>query len=311
MDKTHSSQTIRLPAYTELLIDSTDRYKNGFPDNYQQITSSSNWRTNVQNYALNGYFTRVAVTQIQFQWNLPTIIAGYNDSFYVDISGGVDAGVHEIILVPGYYNPQDLAAEIEDQLQAECPGSGFTCVWSVLNGAFVIQATESFIIVSLSTIASTLAPGDANRFRRTYTTLGFQYSGASNGASTEYYASPPTMLYTRYIDILSSYLAKFQDVKDSSTSQNLNFNCKIARVYPISASLPTYLTETAGPSYAPFIITIDYATPKQIMWNPDEAVNNFDIQLRDEFGDIIPYSVDSPDAHAACEYAMTLLVSET
>jgi hypothetical protein len=53
-------------------------------------------------------------------------------------------------------------------------------------------------------------------------------------------------------------------------------------------------------------MTIDYNTPKHIRWSPDQAINNFDIQFKDEFGQIITWNTRYPT-----EYQMTFLASET
>jgi len=295
--------TIRLPAYAELLIDSLDRFTNGFPDvGTLDVPTSSRWTTRINNYVLNGYFTRLAVTQIQFQWNLPTIIPGYNDFFEIDVETGPDTGPLVITLTGDvYYTPTELAAEIEDQLQAAASGSGFTCVFS--EGVFKIEATEAWQIINISGNEGDLTP------LRCRMTLGF-LADASLAASDSYYGTVPTMLPTRYIDIISAYIAKFQDVKDSSTSQTLNWQNKIARVYAVPPSNRIEIAADAGPSKNPYIMTIDFATPKQIMWSPDEALNNFTLELRDEFGQYVPYKVDGTNGYG-CEYCMTMLASET
>jgi len=116
--------------------------------------------------------------------------------------------------------------------------------------------------------------------------------------------------------MISSYISKFQDVKDSSTSQIYNWQNKIARIYAVPPSNRVEISPNAGPSANPYILTIDYATPKQIMWSPDEALNNFTIELRDEDGEYLPYVTPQlspgPTIPAyGCEYALTLLASET
>jgi hypothetical protein len=59
----------------------------------------------------------------------------------------------------------------------------------------------------------------------------------------------------------------------------------------------------------PFVMTIDYNTPKQIKWSPEEALGNFDIQLRDEYGGLVPF--DTVSGAGGCEYCLTCLASES
>jgi hypothetical protein len=306
MDRSHTAQTIRFPAAAELLIDSMDRYKAGFPQYGDENTTSSNWRTNLPNYVMNGYFTRLAITQIQFFWNLPTIIPGYNETIVVVADVGGAEATEVIAITPGFYTPNTLAAEIEDQLQAAFPAEGFTCVFA--NGAFKIQATNAFLVVDAGSLDPTVYTSDEIReVVHTLQTLGFENATSDPAkAATTFIGGIPTMLPTRYIDILSSYITKFQEVKDSSTSQAIIYNCIIARVYPVPPNSRIDIAPDGGPSENPFIITIDYNTPKNIMWSPQEALANFDIQLRDEFGDLIPWS-----AQYGCEYQLTMQVSES
>lgn len=306
MDRTHAATTIRQPAYAELLIDSLDRYRYGGTDQLVNSvpTTSSQWTTRINNYALNGYFTRLAITQIMFQWNLPTIITGYNDMIDVQINSGAQAGTYQVDLTAGYYTPDALATEIENQLIAQTSDAGWTV--SYLGGSFVFANANGFNLLPPD-FTSVADQELAGRIQKCYQTLGLS-SVAFDALTTSYttFASnTPSMLATRFIDICSSYLTRFQDVKDSSTTQSHNFQNKMARVYPIPPSNRLSIDPNAGPSEFPFIITIDFATPKNIMWNPDEALNNFDIQLRDEFGDLVPWSES-----AGCEYLMTLLASE-
>jgi hypothetical protein len=307
MDKTHSATTIRQPAYAEILVDSMDRYKQGSTSFVEPIsTTSSSWRTNLPQYVLNGYFTRLAITQIQFAWNLPTIITGYNDEFVL-----VDSNVGDvtITLPQGYYTPNVMATTLQAQIRTATGDTDYT-----------VTFTEGSFVISNSTLGTECCPqgGDLNGTAeeriasRCLHTLGFQEVQSATVTDTfnPYVGTVPTMLATRYIDILSSYISKFQDVKDSSTQTSLNYNNKIARIYACPPSNRIEIAPDAGPSANPFIMTIDYATPKMIMWNPDEALSNFDIQLRDENGDFVPFLIDGTQGYG-CEYAFTMLASET
>jgi hypothetical protein len=117
--------------------------------------------------------------------------------------------------------------------------------------------------------------------------------------------SVPSMLPTRFIDILSSYITKFQTVKDGTTSQYNPYISQIARIYPIAPNTRIDISDTGGPSANPFQLCIDYNTPKHINWNFQEAISNFDIQLRDEFGEFVPWT-----NVYGCEYSLTCLATE-
>jgi hypothetical protein len=307
MDKTHTATTIRQPAYAEILVDSMDRYSQG-STTFQNPTptTSSSWRTNLPAYVLNGYFTRLAITQIQFAWNLPTIITGYNDQFILIDS---NAGPVVVTLPQGYYTPAVMATTLQAQIRTATGDTDYNVVFD--EGSFVISNTV---------LGTECCPqgGDPQGlpeeiiYTRCLNTLGFQFVQSATVTDTfnPYVGTIPTMLPTRFVDILSSYIAKFQDVKDSSTTLSLNFNNKIARIYAIPPSNRLEISSTGGPGANPYVLTVDYATPKMIMWNADEALSNFDIQLRDEWGTLLPWSVTGNEGYG-CEYAFTMLASET
>jgi hypothetical protein len=115
------------------------------------------------------------------------------------------------------------------------------------------------------------------------------------------------MLPTRYVDILSSYLSKYNPTKDQDTQEGgQKFDCILARVYPVAPNTRIEVSPGAGPTANPFQLCIDYNTPKGIRWNTEEALGNFDLQLRDQYGEFLPFSKEY-----GCEYALTCFASET
>jgi hypothetical protein len=117
------------------------------------------------------------------------------------------------------------------------------------------------------------------------------------------------MLATRYIDLCSSYLTKYQRVKDVTTLPSHTISNVIARIYPTAPNTRVPLANDGSIGSQPFSLCIDYNTPKHIRWSPDEGVSNFDLQLRDEYGDLIPFDVTN--GAYGCEYQLTILASES
>jgi hypothetical protein len=111
-----------------------------------------------------------------------------------------------------------------------------------------------------------------------------------------------SLLYTRWIDICSSRLTVFQKVKDATTlPQNTNQNV-IARVY----LCPPGQRAVADDFSKPFTLCVDYNTPKHLRWDTGQAIADFDIQVRDEFGDLLYW-----DEYSNTEFEMTILASES
>lgn len=308
----HPGVTQRPPAYAELLVDSMDRYATGSPPFALNVTSSSDWQTNFQQNVLYGYFTRLAVTQIQFFWNLPTITVGYNDSARFIYQNFPNPPVAAQLNIPqGYYTPTTLATAIQAALIAVSAAPGFTCIYNDDNGAFQIDCGAGWVFGWAVPAGQALDLIQA----RFLNTIGMQYYVGFGGQNT-LLGSPPTMLATRYIDICSATLTKYQRVKDSTTLQNPTISNIIARIYPTAPNTRASVADVVPTGSAPFVLCIDYNTPKHIKWSPEEALSNFDLQLRDEYGQLIPFGVtdtngDLVPTPPTCEYQLTLLASES
>jgi hypothetical protein len=309
-------QTIRNPSACALLVDSLDRYTAGLPTNANTLISSSSWTTQKQNYILNGYFTRIALTQVQFFWNLPTIISGYNDQFTLTIENSL----YTVTIPQGWYNANRLAQTLVNLINA-IPESGgaFDFTLTAPPGCIVLHSG----IFQFSIVDPLLLGPVPSPYARFLGTSGFipqnSYS-TDDGNWYIAYFGVPSLLPTRYIDITSHYLTKFQRVKDSSTLDTGDSQNILCRVFPfagladttwppvtttISQTAPYDITYKWGVPSS-FVVVQDYSSPKQIAWNPDEAISNFDILLQDEYGTVLPWS-----SSYGCEFDITLLCSET
>jgi hypothetical protein len=278
--------TIRQPSFAALLIDSMDRYPSGYPQT--AATSSSQWTLQDRGYVLHGMFERLSVNSSQFFWNLPTVIGGYNDSVILTVG----ATTATFIVPEGWYSPSTLATAMQTAIQAG--GAPWT--------TFTVTYTNYLIKISNTGAFSINAPGNDSAL---YETAGLLPGTAIlSGGNYLSLATIPTMLATRYIDICSSYLTKFQRVKDKSTLPQGSVSNILARIYGFPNS-----TATPWPSdgvVPPRVIRDDFSFPKILKWSNEESLTNFDITLYDEYGSILPWK-----AEWGCEYNLGLSASET
>ena len=305
-------QTIRQPSSCALLIDSQDRYKDGFPTSPGGLISSSAWTLQKPYYVLNGYFNRLALTQVQLFWNLPTIIEGYNDQF--EVIAGVAQQTYLVTLPQGWYNALQIGSTLVGLLNTAYPAGNFT---------FALTDPPGCIILSENTVFTIVVPSSsASRVGRFYQTAGIipQVAVASAPGFLTGTVGVPTLLPTRFIDITSHYLTKFQRVKDASTLATGDSQNILSRIYAFSgmsdttwppvtsvtASTAPYTTTYKYGVPTSFVVVQDYTSPKNIAWNPDEAISNFDILLLDEYGQQLPWT-----SQIGVEYQITLLASET
>jgi hypothetical protein len=286
-----------------LFISSTDRYT----DVIQRVifpTTASDWALPTSKYALLGYFERLAVTQIQMQWNVPTIIAGKNDVINVVVYPPGGGSVYLVYTItPGFYSGDELAAEVQQGLRA---ATGYLGPMTL---TVTYRADNSFRIIvaagySIELTSATLLPTEIDANQKLLITMGF-IGGTVSGDAIQ--GSSAQMLYTRWIDIVSDEMGKYQKVKDTNSFPSKTTTNVIARIY---ATPPNVLINNLQPGQlfsTPWIMTIDYNTPKYINYIPEQGgLANLNFQLIDEYGEPLFWSSEYPT-----EYQLTVLASES
>jgi hypothetical protein len=263
-----------------------------------------------------GYIERIILSQIQLQYNIPTVCVGRNDIFHIQfISPSSISGFGEFTIPYGFYTPSEMAAMLT--ARAANPLEGFPAVslsvtYTVLNGFTFTSGTAYKLFVPEPGVFVTVgySQDKINNILKTYKMLGLtKLNGPSNPVSntptqqtsTHY----PTFLYTPYIDFYSDVLTNYQDVKDTNTSVAKPKGL-IARVYLSGSSGVQTQTGSGGLGSEPFVMTADLNNPKVIQWTPDIAVPSIDFQLRDCYGDLIPGVTEK----FPTEFQMTLLCVE-
>jgi len=286
---------IRPPAYAQLLLDSQDRAPGQSPNDF----------TIYRNQALlYGYFYRLAITQLQLQYDMPTIVQGVNNTFEINITGGASA---QVALNTSYYNPTTLAAAIQTAIQSAGGAfAAFTCTFEDSIGGLLVESNSASTFTFTDFNTFPLNSPNYKLYRNTARSIGLvslNYTTPDTAQSL----GATTLLYSRYIDILSRNLTKYQRVKDGETDRFQPKSFIIARVYLTPTNQIVETTATSGIGSKPFFLTIDYNTPKFIKYSPDEALNEIDIQVLDEYGDPLFWDGET----ASWEFAFTLLASES
>jgi hypothetical protein len=256
-----------------------------------------------------GYINRIAVSQIQLQYNIPTICFNRNDRLAI-FSFSTD--LVEIQIPFGFYTPLELAIALTSLFAATPALSALDLdvSYDLLRGfTFTSQLSEEFVFPSPAfLIASGVSQNTINTILKTYKVFGMNVENSEvNGLNTDIQVSfeYPNFLYTPYIDIYSDVLTNYQTVKDTNTSVEKPKGL-VARIYLSGVSNPVIQTGTTALGSTPFIMTADLNSPKIIQWSPDVAVPSIDFQLRDCYGDLIPGDVE----RYPTEFQMTLLCIE-
>ena len=96
MERQDHGVTIRNPATANLLIDSTDA-TSGY---------SADFQISKNNSILNGFFTRMAVSEVLLNWGIPNVISLVNNTFTVIVNGPGGPTTYTVTLPQAFYTVQ-------------------------------------------------------------------------------------------------------------------------------------------------------------------------------------------------------------
>lgn len=319
------------PSSTSLLtIDSEDRYDGNYRNsrggrfgNDPNITPYD-FTINKQESLMNGFFTRIAVTEVVMNWTIPNINKKSNqmDVKYTDSLGNV---LLATITVPvGFYTPKQLAAIIQGLVRTGTGGNLLNFVMTYGANNLPTFTYTSGASVSPSGVALQPLPYNSttypypNTTKQLFDVLGFTNGNAALtlgtiGGITSY------AQWCRYVDIVSPQMTYNQPLKDNST-QPVSRDA-LCRVYldQVSGSFNANKVAPNEDAFVPtgtqpFVIYHDYAHPKQINWTPNQPVGQLTFQVYDDTGALLSEVVSASSFTGAIatggDWSMTLQVSE-
>lgn len=323
------------PTSTAILgIDSEDRYSNyqaardaQFP---QQNWSAWNFTITKGQNIMNGYFTRLALTETMIQWGVPNINRK-TDSIRVTWNNTIDPPYTQTLTINrGFYTPSMLAAAIQTAIRAfptpagySSPGlGGFVMTYGVRTyaGGSPLQTNQpifEYVTGSSTSIMFEPMPIDNVTYKPTtkqlFDLLGFDTGNTIPTASLTF-GHQTFCLFTKYIDIVSTQLTANAALKDTSsapTPRDL-----VARIYLTDPSAQATTMPSASTfcpvGCAPFTLYRDFNSPKQIQWLPNAPVGGYlQFDVYDDSGDSMSEVDDTLfGAGNSLNWSMSLLVSE-
>lgn len=282
--------TVRMPSTANLMLDSKDRNLGTSAGDFQ-ITKTQNM--------LNGFFTRIATSEVVLEWRYPNIsAAAANTVFGMTGTFSVVVGVttYTVTVPDGNYTVKQALDTIVSLLNAA--GTGLT--WSISTTPVVsLAATGNFVI--------TTGPELASR-------LGFDTGAAPASSQRVGQVDTPDLRPVRYLDFLSSQLTYNQDLKDSTTlPRSYDVLC---RWYFANTDNSSQVLDAYGfpilPGYTPFCERRLFNPPKQIKWDPIQVMGNIAFEVYAYPGVVGPATSDDtyPFLSTNYDWLMTLQVSE-
>ena len=295
--------TIRPSSTAVFAVDSFDRYNTPTESQFG-ITGPYSFQITRNQALLNGFFRRIAMTEIVFPYYIPNINPK-TKSIKVIYDGGAAA---TLTLTEGFYTPTALATALQSALiSGGFTGAGTTIVY--VNGRFTIDVGAGHDLI--------LYPVNTNEFGL-FDLLGGTADWINPGGQT-LTGKVTRCRYTEFVDIVCSQLTYNQDLKDTSTTNTFSRDI-LARIYleceneqpiPVNiAGTPTNVQDTIPGTY-PFTIYRKFPHPKQIQWNNEQPIGNLLFEVYDDRGVLLSGNGTGNNGDFIFpDWRMTLLISE-
>jgi hypothetical protein len=342
-DAEKKARTIRHPKTAELHLDSLDRYVPGIlpalsnpntPQNFckyigpiigaSSIDSTNNCVIQTKNNLLYGYLSRVALTQFQLNWRVPTVVTGYNDLLSV-----FNGTTTTILTIPqGYYNVVNLGTTLQTllrtvtglgSLSVSPPDTQATPTGANVDVGYTIVTGGSPMAFSYAGTSD----GQADQIGRANRLIGVNRAGAGFtpdilttsltsivvNPTTTFTMGVPNFRYTDYVDIVSQALTNYKDTKDGNSSVS-SPAAVLGRIWLTEYPLASQASGNAWPQdgmwgMGPMTFVKNWQHPNWSQWSPNQTLSSIDISLLDMWGYPLPWT-----STLNTEWSATLTVTE-
>lgn len=334
------------PSSTALLtIDSEDRFQN-YPQERLTLGISAGTGYNQSPYdftivknesIMNGFFTRLGLTEVNFPWTIPNINPKTQEIYvnWCNVGANTSGSTLVTMAQPDFLKPSEIATQLQVQIRAANSNlANFNLLYGDPPLTNVPQFFYSSGVSGLSNVYVSFSPMPYNSALYPYpdtTKQLFDLLGmtAANSAvpptATAGVGKPTLCQATRYVDIVCPQLTYNQPLKDTMTQQIARDS--LCRLYLGAGNNFGNNTLAPGdsnfcpPGCAPFTIYRQFQTPKMINWTPNQPVAGvLTFQVYDDTGAILSEMCSSAVVPSSAkrvgvnpeytDWSATVLVSE-
>lgn len=283
MERSHAGVQIRVPATANLMLDSTDRTAGATADNF--IISK-------KNSILNGFFHRLAATEVVLDWGIPNISAALGNNTFT-VASSVPSEV-TVTVIDGFYTVEAILNALVVALNATTFGV-----------TFVVVNNDTGVYLSGGVNPYTVVPS------KLATQLNLRPVVSPEPALGYRVVNPDLRPFT-YLDFVSSQLSYNQELKDATTAPSdknvlLRWYFSYSEVGSLAADglgFPVLM------GYNQFVILRTFPVPKQIRWNASQPVGQLGFEVYGSDDRLVSASVPLTLTGNQFDWLMTLQVSE-
>lgn len=308
---------IRVPSTAILAVDSSDR-RVDLSSNY--IDPVWDFTINRPQSVLNGFFTRIGLTELAIRWDTPNISSRLgNNTLNMEISGNPAIAIN--MTFPNQFCI-NAACIFDGIIKYVNDLSGTTNFYlTMVDGLSGAPGMNPLRPCTYQLRGNNIAPGtNGGFFKFLDTPLARQLNifapglyGANN-YTTYYEPTSPDLRPFYFIDFISPNLTYNQSLKDTSTNPN---NVDILTRFYFSYEEENTYDKYNYPilmGYRPFVTKVQYNPPKQIRWTADQPIGQIQFQVYGEPTPQVPrqnsnYGLITLPSYLT-DYEFTLQVSE-
>ena len=300
-----SAQTVRPSATALFSVNSADRFRN-YAEERDGTTTPYDFVIRKQENLLSGFFSRIAVSEIQFNMTLPNV-QGSTTQIVVDtIVGGVPTEtIIDFSAEEGFYTPAEFATAFQNVIRLIPGMAGFTMVYGLDNQPIFVYDTNSLNTISFSPVDESGTFPYGNDRIQLFDMLGFK-TGVNDLVSITNSGEPTFFQKYRFFDFVSTILTGNQALKDATSAPiDRNVLCRLYVEDGTNQHVSVNDPDFSPNGTQPFTIYRQFSTPKQIAWDGRQPIGQVNFQVYDQDGYLL-----SGGEYVGGDFQMTLLVSE-
>lgn len=251
---------------------------------------------------VQGMIKDVAVSEVQFPYDIPNVQEYYNE-FQIGNDPGDPIQLQNttIAVTPGFYTGTELAAAITAAIVAAgatnpTPMAATTLpsvTFSTTSNCFTwVDAVDvaykqswTLVVTFPNQLGANASPSVTKSLLSIMGIVDTLTSIHQLSDGLPVMGSAP-LVFTQFIDITSRKLTRYQHLRDGSSSADKRRTDLVARVY-VTNDTSTYSVDPPGTR--PFVIHRQFKNQRVFDWTTDGSVDAIDLQLYDDYGSPLPY----------------------